>query len=392
MKSFSDTESACVTSSAAGSPIYLDYNATTPVDPAVAAAMQPYIDTNFGNPSSGHVYGRTTHDAVDTARGQIAGLLGCAPAEIVFTGGGSEANNHAIKGVADALRDRGNHIITSAIEHPAVTEVCAHLAAGGFDITYVPVDNDGLVDPRDVAAAITERTILVTVMHANNEVGTIQPVAEIGAITRQRQVLFHTDAAQSIGKVPVDVEALNVDLLSIAGHKLYAPKGVGALYIRDGVSLTNLIHGAAHESGRRAGTENVIHIVGLGKACELIQDNRGEHSHCMFELRQRLEAALLAAVPDSRVNGHCDRRLPNTLSIGFKGRHANELLDALPGIAASTGAACHSGEVSISPVLTAMQVPAEFAAGTLRLSVGRFTTEAEIDQAIEQIMAVLGGE
>lgn len=367
-------------------PIYLDYNATTPVDPRVAEAMLPYVETHFGNPSSGHDYGRTTREAVEKARGQIAAMLGCRPDEIIFTSGGSEANNFAIKGVAGAYREKGNHIITSTVEHPAVTEVCRFLETRGCEVTYIPVDKYGLVDPARVAEAITPKTILISIMHANNEVGTIEPIAEIGRIAREKGVLMHTDAAQSIGKIPVDVGELNVDLLSVAGHKVYGPKGIGALYIGPGVKLEKQIHGAGHEYGRRAGTENVLEIVGLGEAAAIIAEESDDHVVHLAKLRDRLEDNLRQRLEKIiRLNGHPEKRLPNTASISFTGFKANELLNGMPGIAASAGAACHSDDVKISSVLKAMKVPVIDAIGTIRFSVGRFTTEKEVDRAIEII-------
>lgn len=363
--------------------IYLDYNATTPIDPRVAEAILPYIHTHFGNPSSSHVFGMKAREAVEKARAQVAGMLGCKPGEIVFTSGGSESNNHAIKGAARAYRARGNHIITSAVEHPAVTEVCRDLENEGFRVTTLPVDAYGLVDPRQVEEAITPETILITIMHANNEVGTIEPIEEIARIARRREVLVHTDAAQSIGKIPVRVDDLGVDLLSVAGHKLYAPKGIGALYIRESVRIEKLIHGAGHESGRRAGTENVPWIVGLGEACAMVSERSGRDSEHLRAMRDRLERGLKALFPDARVHGHPEKRLPNTLSIGFKGLQAGAILAAMPNVAASAGSACHSDRVQVSSVLQAMAVPIEYAMGTIRFSVGRPTTSEEVDLALE---------
>ena len=375
--------------------IYLDYNATTPIDPQVAEAMLPYVHGLFGNPSSGHSFGLAARRGVDLARSQVASMLGCSPDDLIFTSGGTEANNHAIKGVAEAHCQRGNHIITSSIEHPAVTEVCRYLERHGFRVTYLPVDEFGVVDPEDVEKAITPETILVTVMHANNEVGAIQPIAEISDIAHRHGALVHSDCAQSVGKVPVRVDELGVDLLSIAGHKLYAPKGIGALYIRPGVKLEKLMHGANHEQDRRAGTENVIEMVGLGRACELIERNLSDYSAHMAAMRDRLEQGLLApalrqAQDAVRVNGHREKRLPNTCSIGFRGVEADRVLASLPTVAASAGAACHSDRVEVSHVLAAMNVPEEYAMGTLRLTVGRFTTEAEIDRAVAEILEVVG--
>ena len=371
--------------------LYLDYNATTPIDPQVAAAMLPYIHDYFGNPSSSHSFGLAARAAVDQAREQTAALLGCPADSLIFTSGGTEANNHAIKGVAAAYRSQGNHIITSAVEHPAVTEVCRWLESQGCRVTYLPVDGDGLVDARAVAPAITPQTILITIMHANNEVGSIQPIAEIAEIARHHGVLLHTDAAQSIGKIPVQVDDLGVDLLSVAGHKLYAPKGIGALYIRPGVRLDKLMHGANHEHNRRAGTENVIELVGLGAACELIDQNLPAYARRMAETRDRLESGLLAyGGPAVRLNGSRQQRLPNTASVSFKGRAADAILAGLKRVAASAGAACHSDRVEVSHVLAAMVVPEEYAMGTIRFSTGRYTTTAEIDAALTELRAALG--
>jgi len=367
-------------------PIYLDYNATTPVDPAVAAAMKPFLEENFGNPSSTHWYGVQTKKAVEKARRQVAELLNCKAEEIIFTSGGSESNNYAIKGAAFATRGKGNHIVTSAIEHPAVTEVCKYLEGEGFRITYLPVDEHGLVGPIDVENAITPQTILITIMHANNEVGTIQPVAEIAKIAKAHGILMHTDAAQSLGKIAVHVEELGIDLLSIAGHKLYAPKGIGALYVRTGVRLEKLIHGADHERNLRAGTENVLEIVGLGKACEVAKQNLEKNTAHMKKLRDRLQEKLLGKIAGVKLNGHPEKRLPNTLSLSFANIEADTLLSELEGIAASAGAACHSDSVDISPTLQAMNVPLEYAMGTIRFSTGKMTTNEEIDKAAELVV------
>jgi cysteine desulfurase NifS len=370
-------------------PIYLDYNATTPIDPEVAAAMQPFLTEHFGNPSSAHWYGQQTKEAVETARQQVAALLQCHPHEVIFTSGGSEANNHAIKGIAFAHRERGQHVITTTIEHPAVTEVCRYLEQQGYQVTYLPVDGDGLIDLDALADAIRPETILITVMHANNEVGTIQPIADISRLAKPRGIIVHTDAAQSVGKIPTQVETLGVDLLSIAGHKLYAPKGVGALYIRQGTRLEKLIHGADHERHYRAGTENVLEVVGLGKACEVARQHlAANHAH-MQKMRDRLAAGLQQHVPDIKVNGHPEQRLPNTLSVSFPQLAANQLLAAITGVAASSGAACHSDNIDVSAVLAAMHVPLDYAMGTLRFSTGRMTTEAEIDHALAIVVAAV---
>ncbi len=371
------------------SAIYLDYNATTPIDPQVAEAMLPYVHGLYGNPSSSHSFGLAAREGVDLARNQVAALLGCRPDELIFTSGGTEANNHAIKGVAFAHRHRGNHIITSAVEHPAVTEVCRYLETRGFRITCLPVDEHGLVDVAQLEAALTGDTILVTIMHANNEVGTIQPIAEIAEAAHSVGALVHTDCAQSVGKIPVKVDDLGVDLLSIAGHKLYAPKGIGGLYIRSGVQLEKFMHGAGHEQNRRAGTENVIEMAGLGAACQLIHQNLAQYSTHMRVMRDRLESRLLDSGGDVRVNGHPDLRLPNTSSISFHALEADRILANLPTVAASAGAACHSDQVEVSHVLSAMAVPLDYAMGTIRVSVGRFTTAEEIDLAVAEVTQVI---
>ena len=370
-------------------PIYLDYNATTPVDPEVAAVMLPYLQEHFGNPSSSHPYGRRTKAALETARGQVAALLQCRPEEIVFTSGGSESNNYAIKGAAFANRARGNHIITSAVEHPAVTEVCRYLARQGFTVTYLPVDADGRVSPEMLVAAIRPETTLVSIMHANNEVGAIQPIESIASITRARNILLHCDAAQSVGKIPVEVLRLGVDLLSVAGHKLYAPKGVGALYIRKGIQLEQLIHGANHESNRRAGTENVLLNVGLGKACEIAGRDLKRNMAHLQAMRDRLFEGLRREAGAIRLNGHPRERLPNTLSIGFENIEANRLIAQMPHLAVSAGAACHADAVTVSQTLAAMQVPLSAAMGTIRFSTGKYTTAEEIDAALQIIISAV---
>lgn len=369
-------------------PIYLDYNASTPIDPAVAAAMRPFLDEAYGNPSSGHWASTSAKAALDHARGQVAALLGAAADEIVFTSGGSEANNLAIKGTFFALRHKGEHIITTAVEHPAVLAPCRFLERLGATVTSLPVGSTGRVDPESVRRAITPRTVLISVMHANNEVGTIQPIAEIAAIAREHGVRFHTDAAQSVGKIPTGVDTLGVELLTIAGHKLYAPKGVGALYVRRGVELEPLIHGAGHERGRRAGTESALLTAGLGAACALAHDlSPMEH---VRGLRDRFWRALQDRFGDRVVlNGHPDCRLPNTLNVSFVGMVGADVLAGLDGVAASTGSACHSGRVELSPVLAAMGVPESVGMGAVRFSLGRATTEAEIDAVVDRLGAIL---
>jgi cysteine desulfurase len=374
-------------------PIYLDYNATTPIDPAVVESMIPYLRDHFGNPSSTHAFGKAAHDAVDKARGQVAELLGAQPEEIIFTSGGTEATNQALKGAVFAKPTDGRpwalaaHIITSAVEHPATMQTGDFLKRLGCRISILPVDRYGLVDPDDVRKAIDRKTTLVSIMHANNEVGTIQPIKEIAAIAREHGALMHTDAAQSLGKIPVDVKDLGVDLLSMAGHKLYAPKGVGALYVRRGVKLEPLVHGAGHESGRRAGTENVPYIVGLGTACRIAGGSLPQSGERLRQLRDRLWNHLQAVLGERIVlNGHPERRLPNTLNVNFAGQVGAELLQKVPEIAASTGSACHEGHVTLSPVLAAMGISPKIGRGAVRLSVGRFTTEEEIDRAADALL------
>jgi cysteine desulfurase len=369
-------------------PIYLDYNASTPIDPAAAAAMRPFLEDHYGNPSSGHWAATTAKTALETARGQVAALLGCQNDEIVFTSGGSEANNLALKGVFFALRGKGDHIVTTQIEHPAIITPCQFLERLGARVTYLPVDHTGLVDPDDVQRAISPRTILISIMHANNEVGTIQPIRECAHIAREHGVLFHTDAAQSVGKIPTDINGLGVDLLSIAGHKLYAPKGVGALFVRRGVVIEPLIHGAGHEGGRRAGTESALLTVGLGKACELAGDLMPMER--VRALRDRFWQKLQEQFKDRVVlNGHPTHRLPNTLNVSFVGRVGAEILGGLDGVAASTGSACHSGLIELSPVLEAMGVTPEVGMGAVRFSLGRTTTRDEIDAVVKRLTSIL---
>jgi cysteine desulfurase len=368
--------------------IYLDYNASTPIDPVVAAAMKPFLEDHYGNPSSGHWAAATAKAALETARGQVAALLGCHNDEVVFTSGCSEANNLALKGVFFALRNKGEHIVTTRIEHPAIIEPCRFLERLGARVTYLPVDGAGRVDPDGLRRAITPRTILVSIMHANNEVGTIQPIEDCARIAREHSVLFHTDAAQSVGKVPTRVNELGVDLLSIAGHKVYAPKGVGALFMRHGVSLEPLIHGAGHEGGRRAGTESALLAVGLGKACELALDLTPMDR--VRTLRDHFWQALQEQFGNRvALNGHPTHRLPNTLNVSFVGWIGAEVLERLNCVAASTGSACHAGRIELSPVLEAMGVTPEVSMGAVRFSLGRGTTRDEIKAAVERLTEIL---
>ena len=371
--------------SGAMKPVYLDYNATTPIDTEVADAMLPFLRDHYGNPSSLYAYGTSAREAVDRARTQVADLLHCSPREVIFTSGGTESNNFAIKGTAWANRDRGNHIITSRVEHPAVEECFRYLEQQGFEASYISVDDTGRIDVKELRNAIRPDTILISVMHANNEVGTIEPLEEIAAIARDRGITFHTDAAQSVGKIPTDVEQLGIDLLSVAGHKVYAPKGIGALYVREGRVLEKFMHGAGHEGNMRPGTENVLEIVGLGKACEIARRDLAQNMTHMRAMRDRLHEGLVEAGHDMRLNGHPDERLPNTLSIGFKGMEALTLLSHMDGVFASTGSACHEGSPTVSGVLAALRVPFAYARGTLRLSTGRLTTKEEIDRVLAAI-------
>lgn len=361
--------------------VYLDYNASTPIDGQVVEKMKPFWEAHYGNPSTTHWAAVSAKRAVEQARSQVASLLGCDPSEVIFTSGGSEANNHALKGAYYALKEKGNHIITTSIEHPAIIQPCRFLERLGAEVTYVGVDEYGRVSPEDIEAAMTERTILVSVMHANNEIGTIQPIARIAEICKRKGILLHTDAAQSVGKIPARVDELGVDLLSIAGHKLYAPKGIGALYIRRGTPLESFVHGAGHEGGRRAGTENVILAVGLGEACALAEQGLPNLSlqHLRDYFWERIKEEFGEKV---QLNGHPQERLPNTLNVSFIGRMGSDILTAIPQLAASTGSACHSGVVELSSVLKAMGIKEYEGQGTIRFSLGRYTTKEELDQAI----------
>jgi cysteine desulfurase len=373
-----------------GGPIYLDYNATTPIDPAVTEAMQPYLTSQFGNPSSGHAYASRPQQALARARDQIAALIGASSGQIVFTGSGSEADNLAIRGAVLASTVDHPHVITQVTEHPAVLEVCRALARlHGTEVTYLPVDRHGLVDPAALVAALTPRTVLVSVMAANNETGALQPIAELTGITREHGALFHCDAAQAAGKISLDVSELGVDLLTLVGHKMYAPKGVAALYIRPGVTLEPLVYGGGQEDGLRAGTENVALAVALGAAAELAAaDLAADAPERIQDLRDRLYRRLAGALPDRLVlNGPAERRLPNTLNISIAGARGHDLLAAIPQIAASTGSACHSGSHEPSPVLRAMGLDADHSLAALRLSLGRWTTRSDVDRAADLLTA-----
>jgi len=373
-------------------PVYLDYNATTPVAAEVLEAMLPYLAERFGNPSSSHPYGRKAAEAVGAARASVALLLGAAAGEIVFTGCATEANNLALLGVARALAGEKRHLVVSAVEHPAVIEPALYLQSEGWDLSVIPVDAYGRVDPADIAAALRADTALVSIMHANNEVGTIQPIAEIAAITKARGVLLHTDAAQSAGKIPLDVDALGVDLLTLAGHKFFAPKGVGALYVRTGTPIAPIQFGAGQEQGLRPGTENVPQMVGLGAAARLARERLPAATEKLRSLRDALHQRLMAAVPGLILNGHPTERLPNTLHVSFPGIVGRELLSRIDGrVAASVGSACHSDTDAVSGVLAAMGCDASRAAGAVRLSVGWMTTPEEIEAAAAALSEGVNG-
>jgi cysteine desulfurase len=368
-------------------PVYLDYNATTPVDPRVVDAIEPCLRLHFGNPSSTHVFGRNAHQAVEQARASVATLVGAEADEIIFTGCATEASNLAIGGVARALRDKGRHIITSAVEHPAVEQPFRRLGEDGWEVSVIPVDEYGQVDLAQLSDALREDTVLVSIMHANNEVGTIQPIREIAAITRPLGILLHTDAAQSVGKIPVSVDDLGVDLLSLAGHKFYATKGVGALYVRRGTAILPVLVGAGHEAGLRPGTENVPAIAGLGEAARLAIERTTEHTGQMRRLRDQLHSLLAQAVPGILLNGHPEQRLPNTLNLSFPGKNGRDLLaHAAAEVAASVGSACHEDDATVSGVLGAMGINTERARGAVRLSLGTPTTGAEIERAASALI------
>jgi cysteine desulfurase len=370
-------------------PIYMDNHATTRTDPRVVEAMLPYFTEIYGNAASVHSFGQRAGEAVDEARTQIATLINAEPKEIVFTSGATESNNLAIKGAAAMYRRQGNHIVTTQIEHRAVLDPCRRLERDGFRVTYVPVDRFGQVSPQDVADAITPQTILVSVMLANNEVGTLQPVAEIGKICRDRKVLLHSDATQAVGKMPVDVEALNVDLLSLSAHKMYGPKGIGALYVRRRVRLEPILDGGGHERGMRSGTLAVPNIVGFGKACELCQQPMADEGQRVRGLRDRLQHVLTESLDDCTLNGHPVERLPGNLNLSFAHVHGEALLMAMKNVAVSSGSACTSASVEPSYVLRAMGVPDDLAQASIRFGIGRFNTMDEVEVAINEVTAVV---
>ena len=371
--------------------IYLDYAATTPPDPEVVKAMLPFLHDVFGNPSATCSYGQEAKDAVEDARAKVARLIGAQSEEIIFTSGGTEADNYAITSIAYTNQHKGNHIITSSIEHHAVLEVCAFLQTRGFSVSYLPVDKFGWIDPQDVKKAITDKTILVSLMHANNEIGTLEPIAEIGTIVKDAGIWFHTDAVQTVGHLPVDVGELGVDLLALSGHKLYGPKGIGALYVKNGTNLGSFIFGGGQERGKRAGTENVPGIVGLGRAAELAQKEMSDEISRVAFLRDTLIAGILKAVDHTRLNGHPSQRLPNNVNMHFdsiEGESMTLNLD-LEGICASTGSACDSKSLEPSHVLLAMGMPRENAYNSLRLTLGKWTTKGEIDRVLDTLPKIV---
>lgn len=371
--------------------VYMDYNATAPVHPEVLEAFLPYYGEKFGNPSSVHLAGRRVKGAIEDAREKVAHLLGCDPVEAVFTSSGTEADNMAIKGIASAMRGKGNHIITTRVEHPAVLNSCLYLEQQGYEITRLDVDGQGMLDPASIEASITERTILISIMHANNETGTVFPAEEIGALAVRNKVAFHCDAVQSAGKIPIDCRRMNAGLLSISGHKLGAPQGIGVLVVRKGVKLHPLIHGGAQERNRRAGTENVAGIVALGRACELALAAMDEESRRLSRLRDRIEREVATVIAGLRINGDRENRLPNTCNISFAGCDADALLANLDmeGIAASSGAACSSGALRASHVLLAMGVEPELAKGSIRFSLGRENCDADVDHLLRVLPGIV---
>jgi cysteine desulfurase len=366
--------------------IYLDHNATTPIDQAAVEAMMPFMKEEFGNPSSSYLLGTRAKDMLEGSRSKVSMLLGCGTHEVIFTSGGSESNNVVLKGIIDFKRPEGFHIITSAVEHPAILNPALFLMELGVKVTTLPVDRVGKVDPDEVRRAIGPKTKLISIMLANNETGTLQPIKEISKIAMEHEILLHTDAAQAVGKIPVDVNELGVDFLSVAGHKLYGPKGVGALFIKEGRTITPLIHGAGQEQGKRAGTENIILSMGLGAACEIAKSRLKRDFHHMKTLRDKLQELLFDGLDGIVLNGHPDDRLPNTLNISFPGIDGNEILEGIPRLMASTGAACHDRSVKLSHVLSAMSVPPEVGMGTLRLTVGRSNTKNQIEEAASLIL------
>jgi cysteine desulfurase len=372
--------------------IYMDNAATTATDPQVVAAMEPYFTEVYGNPSSFHSFGREARNGVTEARDKVADLIGADKAkEIIFTSGGTESDNYAIKGVAEKLKDRGKHIITSSVEHHAVLHTCEYLEGKGFEVTYLPVDEDGFVDPADLRDAIREDTILITIMMANNEVGTIQPISEFGEIAKENDIVFHTDAVQAVGSIPVDVNDLNVDLLSLSGHKFHSPKGVGALYVRKGTPIEKYLHGGAQERDRRATTENVAGIVGLGAAAEIAQEGLEKKQEKLTKLRDKLITGIEEEIDEVKLNGHRSQRLPNNVNFSIKYIEGESILMKLDleGVGASSGSACTSGSLEPSHVLLAMGLCHEVAHGSLRLSLSKYSTEEEVDKVLDILPKVV---
>ncbi|MFB0551579.1 MAG: cysteine desulfurase NifS [Nitrososphaeria archaeon] len=372
--------------------VYMDHAATTPVDPLVVKAMLPYFSECFGNASSLHSLGRDAFEAVEAARQKVANLIGPEKKEIIFTSGGTESDNLAIKGVAYKNRDKGNHIITSSIEHPAVLETCRHMESEGFKVTYLPVDRLGMINLADLEKAITEKTILITIMHGNNEIGTIEPVEEIGKIARERKVYFHTDAVQTVGKIPIDVKSMNADLLSMSAHKIYGPKGVGALYVAKGVRCEPIIHGGGHERGMRSSTENVAGIVGLGESAELAKQRMATDMPYLTDLRDKLTKGVLESIQESYLNGHPSKRLPNNANFRFTAIEGESLIMGLDakGIAGSTGSACSSKKLEASHVLLAIGLNEVEAHGSLRLTLGRENTDEDVEYVLNALQEVVG--
>ncbi|WP_091271549.1 cysteine desulfurase family protein [Alteribacillus persepolensis] len=368
--------------------IYMDYNASTPLAPEVKQVIYQLTDYVYGNPSASHWAGEPAKAAVEKARSQVAAFIGAATDEIIFTSGGTESNNHVLKSIIEQYRQQHPHIITTKAEHPAILEPCRYLEEQGISITYVSTDTYGVVDPKEIEQAVTENTVLISIMHANNETGTIQPIKTISSIAKQHDIAFHTDASQSLGKIPADVDALGVDYLTVAGHKLYAPKGIGALFMRKNKPLPSFMHGAGHENGRRAGTENIILAGALGQACEIAAtNNRSGHIQQLRDLFwKELQKAFGERV---RLNGHPEKRLPNTLNVSFIGCTGQDILQAIPELAASTGAACHADTVQLSNVLEAMGVDEETGKGAIRFSLGRYSEKRDIDMVIEKLKYVL---
>lgn len=371
--------------------VYLDYAATTPLDKRILDKMIPYFSGNFGNPSSIYFEGREARKAVDEARGKVASAINADVNEIYFTAGGTESDNWAIKGVAFAKQKKGNHIITTSIEHHAVLHTCQYLEKHGFEVTYLKVDEDGLIDLEELKSAIKDTTILISIMLANNEIGTIQPIKEIGEIAREKKIIFHTDAVQALGNVPIDVKEMNIDLLSISSHKIYGPKGIGALYVKKGVKLDNFVHGGAQEKKKRAGTENTPAVVGFGEACSLVTEDLDNHIAETMKLRDYFIESILKEIPNVRLNGHPTKRLPGNVNLSFEFIEGESLLLSLDlkGISASSGSACTSGSLDPSHVLLAIGLKHEIAHGSLRVSIGKYTTKEEIDYVLEQLPPIV---